>query len=87
MNTVRDNFYFVEDVMGILGLSRSKSYKIMQGLNKELEGGGYVTISGRIPKRFFHERLYCNPEVTAPPTLERNSRNGKVVKLDACARR
>ena len=32
MKTVKDIFYFVEDVMTITGLSRSKSYKIIADL-------------------------------------------------------
>ena len=34
MNTARDMFYFVDDVMQLLSLSRSKSYKIIKELNK-----------------------------------------------------
>ena len=30
MNTAKDMFYFVDDVMAILSLSRSKSYKIIK---------------------------------------------------------
>lgn len=36
MNTAKDNFYFVEDIMRMLGFSKSKSYKIIQKLNAEL---------------------------------------------------
>lgn len=62
MNTARDNFYFVEDVMAMLGLSRSKCYKLIQQLNNELEKQGYITVSGRVPKRYYHKRLCCGPE-------------------------
>ena len=41
MKTVKDIFYFVEDVMTITGLSRSKSYKIIADLNRELSDRGY----------------------------------------------
>ena len=40
MNTVRDTYYFVEDLMTLLGLSRSKCYKIIKQLNEELEEQG-----------------------------------------------
>lgn len=43
MKTVKDIFYFVEDVMTITGLSRSKSYKIIADLNRELSDRGYLT--------------------------------------------
>lgn len=65
MNTAHDNFYFVEDVMTMLGLSRSASYKIIKKLNAELEGQGYITVSGRVPKRYYHQRLCCGPELAA----------------------
>ena len=42
MKTVKDIFYFVEDVMTITGLSRSKSYKIIADLNRELSDRGYL---------------------------------------------
>lgn len=42
MKTVKDIFYFVEDVMTITGLSRSKSYKIIADLNRELSDRGYT---------------------------------------------
>ena len=67
MNTAHDNFYFVEDVMAMLGLSRSASYKIIKRLNEELEGQGFITVSGRVPKRYYHRRFCCGPEPTAEP--------------------
>lgn len=55
-------FYQVEDVMRILGVSRSKAYKIMQEMNKELNEKGYFTISGKVPKKYFVERFYFEDE-------------------------
>lgn len=46
MKTVKDIFYFVEDVMTITGLSRSKSYKIIADLNRELSDRGYLLYEG-----------------------------------------
>ncbi len=59
-------FYYVEDVTNLLGVSKSKAYKIMQDLNAELEAKKYVTVSGRVPKKFFNERFYCDIEAPAP---------------------
>lgn len=53
-------FYRVADVMDILGVSKSKAYQVMQSLNNELEKMGFITLSGKIPKKFFRERLYCD---------------------------
>lgn len=35
--TSRNIFYYVDDVMDLLGVSRSKAYKIIQDLNAELK--------------------------------------------------
>ena len=45
---VHDMFYFVDDVMRILGYEKSKAYKIMAQLNAELEENGiYVDPESR----------------------------------------
>lgn len=51
-------FYVVEDVMRILGVSKSKGYKIMQAMNKELTENGYFIIAGKVPKKYFTEKFY-----------------------------
>lgn len=53
-------FYQVEDVMEMLGVSKSKAYKIIQGLNKELSKKGYIIVAGKVPKKFFCEKFYCD---------------------------
>lgn len=56
VKTARDMFYFVEDVMRLLGYSKSKSYKIIASLNRELEASGVCVCDGRINKRYFDKR-------------------------------
>ena len=51
LKTAHDMFYFVEDVMQILGYS-----KFIKSLNRELENQGKCTCDGRVIKRYFHER-------------------------------
>lgn len=53
-------FYQVEDVMTLLGVSKSKAYKIMQSLNKELNKKGFITVAGKVPKKYFCEKFYCD---------------------------
>jgi len=57
VKTVHDMFYFVEDVMRLLGYSKSKSYKIIAKLNGELESNGICTCSGRVSKKYFNKRF------------------------------
>ena len=50
--------YTAEEVAAILGVSRSTAYREIKRLNAELEAQGYITITGKISKRFFNERAY-----------------------------
>ena len=52
------NFMRVEEVAEELGVSKSYAYNIVQQLNAELKAKGYLTISGRVNRRFFLEK-YC----------------------------
>lgn len=61
--TARDMFYFVDDVMRLLGYSKSKSYKVIQALNGELAEQGKMTFDGRVSQRYFNERLGLEAEL------------------------
>lgn len=56
INTPTSPLMGVAEVQGLLGISRSKAYQIIKDLNSELSGAGFVTISGRISRRYFMER-------------------------------
>ena len=47
----------MEDIARELGISKSYAYKIVQKLNAELREKGYLTISGRVNRRYFMEKL------------------------------
>ena len=51
--------YFLRaaDVAEILQCSISKAQKLMAGWNKELEARGFVTMQGRVPRRYAIDRL------------------------------
>ena len=51
------SFMKVEEVASELGVSKSYAYKIVQKLNAELRAMGYLTISGRINRKYFMEKL------------------------------
>lgn len=40
-----------------LDVSKSYAYKLIQRLNAELREKGYLTISGRVSRRYFTEKL------------------------------
>lgn len=50
-------FMRVDDVARELGVSKSYAYKIVQRLNAELREQGYLTISGRVNRKYFMEKL------------------------------
>lgn len=47
----------VEDVAKELGISKSYAYKIVQKLNADLQAKGFLTISGRINRKYFMEKF------------------------------
>ena len=51
------SFMRVEEVAQELGISKSYAYKIVQKLNEELKSKGFLTISGRVNKRYFIDNL------------------------------
>lgn len=50
-------FMKVQDVADELCISKSYAYKIVQQLNEELKAQGFITISGRVNKQYFLERV------------------------------
>ena len=63
-----NTFMKVEEVAEILGISKSYAYKIVQKLNDELKEKGFLTISGRVNKKYFMARVYYG----TPDSTERN---------------
>lgn len=51
------SFMKVDEVAQELGISKSYAYKIVQQLNEELKAQGFITISGRVNKQYFLERV------------------------------
>lgn len=51
-------YYTATDVAKLLGISRGHAYKIVKSLNDELSNKGFITVAGRIPKKFLSEHYY-----------------------------
>lgn len=51
-------FITAEEVQKVLGVSRSKAYQIVQGMNRELRAAGYITIAGKCPIQYFQQKFY-----------------------------
>ena len=54
---MENRFIRVDEVAQELGVSKSYAYKIVQKLNAELKAKGYLTISGRVSRQYFLEKL------------------------------
>ena len=50
-------FMRVDEVAETLGISKSHAYKIVHQLNKEMAQMGYITVSGRVNRKYFMKKL------------------------------
>lgn len=55
---MENKFMRVDEVARELGISESYAYKVIRSLNNELKAKGFFTISGRVNRQYFNERLY-----------------------------
>ena len=53
-----NTFMRVNEVAEELGVSKPCAYKLVQRLNGELKQKNFITISGRISRQYFQERVY-----------------------------
>jgi transcriptional antiterminator len=47
-----------DEIAAALGVSKSKAYKLIRECNKSLGDGGYLTIAGKVPRKYFGEKFY-----------------------------
>lgn len=50
-------FLTAKDVSATLGVSMSMAYKIIRDLNDKLKEDGYITVSGKISRRYFESKV------------------------------
>ncbi|MDR1564005.1 MAG: LysR family transcriptional regulator [Oscillospiraceae bacterium] len=51
-------FIKAEEIASELGVSKPYAYKLIQKMNAELKVKGYITISGRVNRQYYEEKLY-----------------------------
>lgn len=51
-------YYGVDEVMELLGISKSRAYAVMREFNEELNSQKYLVLRGKVPKKFFNEKVY-----------------------------
>ena len=52
-----NSFMRVDDVANELGVSKSYAYKVIKKLNATLKDKGYMTVAGRVSKKYFMEKV------------------------------
>jgi len=51
-------FLSASEVAEELGVSKPFAYKLVRQMNDELESKGFITIAGRVSRKYFEEKLY-----------------------------
>lgn len=60
---MQNKFIRVEEVAKELEVSVPYAYKLIKKLNDELKEKGFITVSGRVNREYFYERLYSKQDL------------------------
>lgn len=58
VETQHSKFLQASDVAKALQVSETTAYRIIKKLNDELNEQGFITVPGKISKRYFEEKVY-----------------------------
>lgn len=56
MKSTKARYVTAEEIMEELGMSRAKAYQLIKQLNAELEEKGFITVRGKVSRKYFEER-------------------------------
>jgi len=51
-------FLAAKDVAQYMNISVPLAYKIIRKLNEELSSMGYITVSGKVSRKYFEDKVY-----------------------------
>lgn len=54
----KSRFITAKEMAKELYVSKAHAYKLVRKMNDELESKGYLTIAGRVSKKYYEERFY-----------------------------
>lgn len=57
-------YYTATEVAEILGVCVNTAYQKIRRLNDELKAKGYITVAGKVNKKFFNEKYYGGADET-----------------------
>lgn len=65
-NTTDKLFLTAKDVSEIMSVSQSMAYRLIRTLNSELKASGYLTVCGKVSRKYFEQRVFVesSSEVT-----------------------
>lgn len=69
--------YTAPELSALLDISVGQSYKIIRQLNQELEKAGYLTLQGKVSRRYFEKRWYGGEETTVRPRRKNSGKKKK----------
>ena len=52
-------YYSADEIVKYLEISKATAYRIIKQLNEELSSMGYITLRGKVSKRYFDEKYYA----------------------------
>ena len=58
----KKTYYTASEISEILGVCVNTAYQKIRALNLELKEKGYVTVAGKINKKYFNEKYYGGVE-------------------------
>lgn len=53
----------VKDIRDILGVSDTKAYALIRGMNDELKAAGYIVVAGKVPRAYWETKFYSGKEM------------------------
>lgn len=56
-------FMGAAEVAAACGVSLSKAYGIIRQMNSELKAGGFLTLAGKVPRKYFDRKVYGMGEI------------------------
>jgi len=51
-------FLTADEVAGLLGISKGHAYAMIRDCNRQLREEGYLTVAGKVPKKYFGQKYY-----------------------------
>ena len=69
-----DLFVTAGEVAQELGISKPFAYKLVRQMNEELEAKGFITIAGRVSRKYYEEKFYAAGKISGSRFIKREGR-------------